>query len=174
MYLPANFLTHNHRTDPQRPTYSTFRPFRHFSEIPRRTVRFWDSTNYHTQSPTITICSEVFFWVCFGFLRFSFAITVLSCFVPHSRSTTSLYDFVYLTLFFFLLRFRLFPSDFYFYDFVHFGLISSFIFSFVSVNMISYSYCIRLRISYLSTYISSCSQVFLGSGMGNERLANVA
>ena len=93
----------------------------HF-EVPRRAVRFWDSTNYHVQSPTKTICSEVFFWVCFGFLRFSFAITVLSCFVPHSRSIISLYDFVYLSL------------------------ISSFIFSFVSVNMISYLYCIRLRI----------------------------
>ena len=47
-------------------------------------------------------------------------------------------------------------------------------FFFRFVIMISYSYCIRLRICYLSTYISSCSQVFLGSGMGNERLANVA
>ena len=34
----------------------------HF-EVPRGAVRFWDSTNYHAQSPTKTICSEVFFWV---------------------------------------------------------------------------------------------------------------
>ena len=66
---------------------------------------------YHTQSPTKTICSEVFFWVCLGFLSFSFAITVLSCFVPHSRSIISLYDFTYLARFFV------------FYDFVYFHLI---------------------------------------------------
>ena len=47
-------------------------------------------------------------------------------------------------------------------------------FFFRFVILISYSYFIRLRICYLSTYISICSQVFLGSGMGNERLANVA
>ena len=40
VYLPANFLTHNLRTDPQRPTCSIFRPFRPFSEIPRSTVKF--------------------------------------------------------------------------------------------------------------------------------------
>ena len=88
--------------------FALLRPFRPFSEIPRSTVRFRDSTNYHAQSPTKTICSEVFFWVCFGFLRFSFTITVLSCFVPHSRSIIP------------LLRFRLFQSDFFFHFFFRF------------------------------------------------------
>ena len=40
VYLPANFLTHNHRTDPQRPTYSTFRHSSSFSPL------FRDSTEY--------------------------------------------------------------------------------------------------------------------------------
>lgn len=126
------------------------------------------------KSPTKTICSEVFFWVCFGFLRFSFAITILSYFVPQARVFLSLLRFRLVRPLFCLLRFRLFLLDFLFYDFVYFHQIFSFTFFFRSINLISYSYCIRLRISYLSTYISSCSQVFLGSEMGNERLANVA
>ena len=108
--------------------FTLFRPFRPFFEIPRCTVRFWDSTNYHAQSPTKTIYSEVFFWVCFGFLRFSFAITVLSCFVPQARVFISLLRFRSFSPFFYLLRFRLFLSDFLFYDFVYFHQIFSFIF----------------------------------------------
>ena len=112
--------------------FTLFRPFRPFFEIPRCTVRFWDSTNYHAQSPTKTIYSEVFFWVCFGFLRFSFAITVLSCFVPQARVFISLLRFrlfcpIFSTLrfrsihpIFSLLRFRLFPSDFFFHFFLSF------------------------------------------------------
>ena len=174
MYLPANFLTHNHRTDPQRPTYSTFRPFRHFSEIPQGTVKYRDSTNYHTQSPTKTICSEVFFWVCFGFLRFSFAITVLGCFVPHSRSIISLLRFRLFSPFFSLLRFRLFPSGFPFtISFISVWFLLSFFLSFLQIwfrilTVSDYVYAIWVRI------LSICSQVFSGSGMGNERLANVA
>ena len=161
-YHPAAFAFLKISQDKIYQTLSCICPVNWHFGVPRGAVRFWDFRKCRTQSPTKTICSEVFFWVCFGFLRFSFAITVLGCFVPHSRSIISLYDFTYLARFFV------------FYDFVYFSLISSFIFSFVSANMISYSYCIRLRICYLSTYISSCSQVFLGSGMGNERLANVA
>ena len=96
---------------PRGKTYSHHRvsaPVHQYFEVPRSTVRFWDSRKYHTQSPTKTICSEVFFWVCFGFLSFSFAITVLSCFVPQAR------------VFIFLLRFRLYSSFFLFYDFVQF------------------------------------------------------
>ena len=108
---------------PRGKTYSHHRvsaPVHQHFEVPRSTVRFWDSRKYHTKSPTKTICSEVFFWVCFGFLSFSFAITVLSCFVPQTRVFIS------------LLRFRLYGSFFLFYDFVYsyqtFSFTTSFIF----------------------------------------------
>ena len=72
------------------------------------------------KSPTKMICSEVFFWVCFGFLRFSFAITVLSCFVPQARVFISLLRFRSIHPIFCLLRFRLFHQVFSFVFFLSF------------------------------------------------------
>ena len=47
VYLPANFLTHNHRTDPQRPTYSTFRHSSSFSPLFRDSTGCCQISRFH-------------------------------------------------------------------------------------------------------------------------------
>ena len=85
-YHPAAFVF---LKVPRSKTYSQHRVsaslYQHF-EVPQTTVRFWDSRKNHTKSPTKAICSEVFFWFCFGFLRFSFAITDFELFCSTSKS----------------------------------------------------------------------------------------
>ena len=105
-YHPAAFAFLKISQDKIYQTLSCICPVNWHFEVPRRAVRFWNSANYHAQSPTKAICSEVFFLGLFWFFKVFFCNNCFglfcSTFTIHHLSFTISFISAWFLLSFFL------------------------------------------------------------------------
>ena len=124
VYLPANFLTHNHRTDPQRPTYSTFRHSSSFSPLFRDSTGYCQISRFHKLPCQKSHKNDLFWSFFLGLFWFFKVFFCDNCFGLFC-STFSIHHFSFtisfiLACFSFSLRFRSFRPDFFFHFFFRF------------------------------------------------------